>query len=88
MRRTAWLQETRMARFEEAFFGWTESRLTQEEAGPDNCVRFQRRGQQIPPGRYRCHYVKATVTVRHHRTVPHNSRTNQRRHPWNNSDQA
>ena len=32
MRRTAWLQERRMTRFEEAFFGWTESRLTQEEA--------------------------------------------------------
>ncbi|MDE0145359.1 MAG: helix-turn-helix domain-containing protein [Nitrospira sp.] len=32
MRRTAWLQEIRMTRFEEAFFGWTESRLTQEEA--------------------------------------------------------
>ena len=32
MRRTAWLQELRMTRFEEAFFGWTESRLTQEEA--------------------------------------------------------
>ena len=32
MRRTEWLQETRMMRFEEAFFGWTESRLTQEDA--------------------------------------------------------
>ena len=32
MRRTEWLQETRMARFEEAYGGWTESRLTQEEA--------------------------------------------------------
>ena len=32
MRRTAWLQELRMTRFEEAFFGWTESRLTQAEA--------------------------------------------------------
>ncbi len=32
MRRTAWLQETHMARFEEAYGGWTERRLTQEEA--------------------------------------------------------
>ena len=32
MRRTEWLQEIRMTRFEEAFWGWTESRLTQEEA--------------------------------------------------------
>ena len=32
MRRTEWLQETRMMRFEEAFGGWTEKRLTQEEA--------------------------------------------------------
>ena len=32
MRRTAWLQETRWMRFEEAYEGWTESRLTQEEA--------------------------------------------------------
>ena len=32
MRRTEWLQETRLMRFEEAYEGWTESRLTQEEA--------------------------------------------------------
>ena len=32
MKRTAWLQETRMLRSEEAFGAWTESRLTQEEA--------------------------------------------------------
>ena len=32
MRRTEWLQETRRMRFEEAYEGWTESRLTQEEA--------------------------------------------------------
>lgn len=32
MRRTAWRQELRMTRFEEAFFGWTENRLNQDEA--------------------------------------------------------
>ena len=32
MKRTEWLQETRMLRFEEAPEAWTESRLTQEEA--------------------------------------------------------
>ena len=32
MRRTEWLQETRLMRFEETYEGWTESRLTQEEA--------------------------------------------------------
>lgn len=32
MRRTEWLQETRLMRFEETYRGWTESRLTQEEA--------------------------------------------------------
>ena len=32
MRRTEWLQETRMMRFEEALDAWTEKRLTQEEA--------------------------------------------------------
>ncbi len=32
MNRTRWLQETRMMRFEEAYFGWSERRLTQEEA--------------------------------------------------------
>lgn len=32
MKRTEWLQETRMMRFEEAYFSWTEKRLTQEEA--------------------------------------------------------
>ncbi len=34
--------------------------------GHDTCVRFHRRGLQIPPDRYRCHYVKATVTVLYH----------------------
>jgi len=32
MRRTEMLQEIRKMRFEEAYFGWSESRLTQEEA--------------------------------------------------------
>ncbi len=32
MRRTEWLQKIRMTWFEETFVGWTESRLTQEEA--------------------------------------------------------
>jgi transposase len=32
MKRTEWLQETRKMRFEEAYEGWTEKRLTQEEA--------------------------------------------------------
>lgn len=32
MRRTEWLQETRKMRFEEAYGGWQEKRLTQEEA--------------------------------------------------------
>ena len=32
MKRTKWLQETRMLRFEEALDSWTERRLTQEEA--------------------------------------------------------
>ena len=31
--------------------------------GHDNCVRFRRKVLQIPPDRYRCHYVKATVKV-------------------------
>ncbi len=32
MSRIKWLQETRMMRFEEAYHGWTERRLTQQEA--------------------------------------------------------
>ena len=32
MRRAEWLQETRLMRFEDAYTGWTDSRLTQEEA--------------------------------------------------------
>lgn len=32
MKRTQWLQETRIMRFEEAFWGWSERRLTQQEA--------------------------------------------------------
>ena len=45
MRRTEWLQETRRMRFEEAYRGWTESRLTQEEAAQllGVCARTFRR---------------------------------------------
>lgn len=32
MKRTEWLQETRKMRFEEAYAGWSDGRLTQEEA--------------------------------------------------------
>ena len=32
MRRTEMLQEIRKMRFEEVYFGWSESRLSQEEA--------------------------------------------------------
>jgi transposase len=32
MKRTDWLQETKKMRFEEAYSGWQEKRLTQEEA--------------------------------------------------------
>ena len=32
MKRTEWLQETRKMRFEEAYGGWQDGRLTQEEA--------------------------------------------------------
>ena len=32
MRRTEWLQQTRLMRFEDVYEGWTEKRLTQEEA--------------------------------------------------------
>lgn len=32
MRRTEWLQETRIMRFEQAYNGWKQSRMTQEEA--------------------------------------------------------
>ncbi len=32
MRRTEWLQETRKMRYAEAYEGWRERRLTQEEA--------------------------------------------------------
>ena len=32
MKRTVWLQETKQMRFEEAYSGWTERRLTQEDA--------------------------------------------------------
>lgn len=38
----------------------------ERRVGPDNCVRFQRRVLQIPPDRYRCHYVKAKVMVLQH----------------------
>ena len=34
--------------------------------GRDNCVAFERLRLQIPPDRYRCHYVKARVKVLRH----------------------
>jgi hypothetical protein len=34
--------------------------------GNDNCVQFERLLLQIPPDVYRCHYVKAHITVRRH----------------------
>ena len=45
MRRTEMLQEIRRMRFEEVYFGWSESRLTQEEAAVilDVCDRTFRR---------------------------------------------
>ena len=45
MRRTEMLQEIRKMRFEEVYFGWSESRLTQEEAARilDVCDRTFRR---------------------------------------------
>ena len=44
-RRAEWLQETRLMRFEEAYEGWTGSRLTQEEAATllGVCARTFRR---------------------------------------------
>ena len=38
MTRTELLQEVRKMRFEEAYKGWTERRLTQEEAAHVLCV--------------------------------------------------
>ena len=45
MKKAAWLQETKMRRFEEALSAWTERRLTQEEAAelPGVCPRSFRR---------------------------------------------
>ena len=45
MRRTEWHQETRLMRFEDADEGWTEKRLTQEEAAQllGGCPRTVRR---------------------------------------------
>ena len=45
MKRTAWLQETKQMRFEEAYSGWTARRLTQEEAAQllGVCARTFRR---------------------------------------------
>ena len=45
MKRTVWLQETKQMRFEEAYSGWTERRLTQEDAAQllGVCARTFRR---------------------------------------------
>ncbi|MBW2142166.1 MAG: hypothetical protein JRG97_14065, partial [Deltaproteobacteria bacterium] len=45
MRRTELLQEIRVMRFEEAYYGWQERRLTQDEAAclPGVCARTFRR---------------------------------------------
>ncbi|MBW1710713.1 MAG: helix-turn-helix domain-containing protein [Deltaproteobacteria bacterium] len=45
MRRAELLQEIRVMRFEEAYYGWQERRLTQDEAAclPGVCARTFRR---------------------------------------------
>ncbi len=114
MKRAEVLQEIRMMRFEEAYYGWQEQRLTQDEAAylpgvcerafrthqerlpkepalagisdmeeadryvaeiylpacneefavsNDNCVSFEGLSRQIPPDKYRCHYVRVKVRV-------------------------
>lgn len=71
MRRTEWLQETRQMRFEEAYGGWQERKLTQEEAGMSFATpasRFTPR-QPVAP----CHPVPCSgadlVTSRGSRTI-------------------
>ena len=34
---------------------------------PDNCVSFEGMTLQIPPDKYRCHYVRARVKIHHYR---------------------
>ena len=51
MRRTELLPETRMMGFEEAYYGWQEQRLTQDEAAclPGICERAFRTHQERLP---------------------------------------
>ena len=38
MKRTVWLQEIKQMRFEEVYSGWTQRRLTQEDARGDQKI--------------------------------------------------
>ncbi|MFA6220672.1 MAG: ISNCY family transposase [Desulfomonilaceae bacterium] len=53
-----------------AFMQWVGSDLDdilceqyERTVNPDNCVSFEGKKLQIPPDKYRCHYVKARVRV-------------------------
>ena len=53
-----------------AFVPWNGSNLDEilceqydRSVSSDNCIRFEGMTLQIPPNRYRCHYVKATVRL-------------------------
>lgn len=53
-----------------AFIQWVGSDLDdilceqyERTVNPDNCVSFEGKKLQIPPDKYRCHYVKAQVRV-------------------------
>lgn len=53
-----------------AFVAWVGGALEdilcerhERTVGNDNCVRFENLKLQIPADRYRCHYVKVTVTI-------------------------
>ena len=50
MKKAAWLQETKMRRFEEALSAWTERRLTQEEAA--ELLGVVRRHAKLTPMRH------------------------------------
>ena len=47
MKRTKWRQETRLMRFEDAYEGWTEQRLTQDDQQHHYLVRIRKVSKKV-----------------------------------------
>ena len=66
MKQAEWLQETRKIRFEEAYGGWQNGRLTQEEAARSLSVcerTFRRYIDHYEDGFFRVYILRPLVPI-------------------------